>query len=186
MKRWNILLILTILPGIGFPGEVWAHASKIRYRQTQAIQIQALSEDNKPMTNAQVVVYAPDKLSKPWSTGTTDKSGYFTFIPDLSQPGNWQVKVSHAGHGDKINIAVAPPLTPSSSPQKAGDEVQSGTRSQPQSPQPENDTSSPQATWASSKQQEYSPLQTGLMAVSGVWGFIGTALFFFRRKAKQL
>jgi nickel transport protein len=88
------------------PVKTLAHGTKIEYRQTNAIQIQAKYDDGQPMKNAQVVIYAPNNPSEAWLTDTTDDQGYYVFIPDSSQSGNWNIKVRQAGHGDMITIAL--------------------------------------------------------------------------------
>lgn len=37
----------------------------------------------------------------------------------------------------------------------------------------------------SSSQSNYTPLQKALMAITGIWGFVGTALFFSRKKVQS-
>jgi len=55
------------------------------------------------MAEASVQVFAPDDPQTPVFTGTTDASGRYVFAP--TQPGDWEVSVRQAGHGD---IAVIP------------------------------------------------------------------------------
>jgi nickel transport protein len=44
--------------------------------------------------------------STPWLTGTCDEEGRFSFTPDPSKPGTWDVQVRHAGHGDMVHIVI--------------------------------------------------------------------------------
>lgn len=152
MKRWHYFLLGVLLLYFGKIPQTLAHGAKIDYEMTQSLQIQAVYDNGQPMKAAQVVVYAPNNPTTPWLKGTTDEQGYFTFTPDLSQKGNWDVKVRQAGHGDIISI----PLTQG------------------------EDNSSPQLTTPS--KTDYTSLQKALMAIMGVWGFVGTALFFSRSK----
>lgn len=78
-----------------------------------------------------------------------------TFVFVPDQPGAWAAQVRKAGHGDITTIQVA-------------------------SSQQENAQAS---TWQGGN--TYTPLQKGLMAAVGIWGFVGTALFFSRKKSAQ-
>jgi nickel transport protein len=131
------------------PVKTLAHGTKIEYRQIQGIQIQAKYDDGKPMKSAQVVIYAPNNPGESWLTGVTDDQGYFQFIPDPSQPGNWDIKVRQAGHGEILTIALDQ------------DQVISLT-------QTNNDL-----------------IQKIVLAGMGIWGMIGTALFFKQRNEKN-
>ncbi|NEP61409.1 MAG: carboxypeptidase regulatory-like domain-containing protein, partial [Symploca sp. SIO2G7] len=111
----------------------------------------------------QVTVYSPDQPSTPWLTGTTDDNGNFTFAPTPSTLGNWTVKVRQASHGSMINIAVAEAKVATDVTPEAG-----------------NDNPKNQRLMIQSTTRSFTPLQTILMGASGVWGFIGTALFFRR------
>ncbi|NJN85435.1 MAG: carboxypeptidase regulatory-like domain-containing protein [Leptolyngbyaceae cyanobacterium SL_7_1] len=139
-----ISLSLLSLVGAGEGHRAWAHGVQIEYQATQAYEIQAAYDTGTPMADAQVAVYSPDEPSEPWLTGTTDAQGRFVFSP--TTPGNWEVQIRQAGHGDILVIPV-------------GD---GGAGS------------------ASGSSNSYTPLQTGLMIGSVLWGCIGTALFFSR------
>ena len=108
------------------------------------------------MANAQVAVYAPNDPSKPWFSGTTDAAGRFIFIPNVSLGGNWEIQVRQAGHGNIITAPLGEGFT-TEDPTVQTLSVLNG------------DTS-------------YTPPQLFLMGATGVWGFIGTALFFSRRR----
>lgn len=158
MNRFYFFLTLLIL--IAAPKKVFSHGANIEYRATSAITIQAKYDDGKPMANAQVVIYAPSDRSTPWLKGTTDKSGNFTFVPDNSNPknnGDWDIKVRQSGHGNIISI----PVTES----KLADHTYGHQ--------------------LSSQGNGYSPTQKVVMAAAGVWGFVGTALFFSRSKSSN-
>ena len=154
-KSHFFLLTLVIFPILIWSVKALAHGTNIQYRQTQAIEIKATYDDDMPMANAQVVVYTPGDPASPWIQGKTDDKGYFIFIPDYFQSGNWEVKVRQSGHGGIISI----PLTSSTNPDFN--------------------------TKTSSGGAGYTSLQKLVMAAVGVWGFVGTALFFSRRKVEQ-
>lgn len=147
-----------------------AHGSIINYQATEAMKINATFDDGKPMANAQVVIYSPTNPSQSWLTGMTDDKGNFIFTPDFSQEGDWTVKVRLAGHGNVINIPIKSVSTPKTN------ELNSSSSSPSQE--------SSQILNSSSQKIISSPtiMQKLMMAATGVWGFVGTALFFSRKK----
>ncbi|BAQ64256.1 hypothetical protein [Geminocystis sp. NIES-3709] len=146
--------------------KVLAHGVLINYHPKEAIEIQAKFENGNPMTNAQVVIYSPNNPNQPWLTSTTDDEGKLMFFPDYSQKGDWTVKVRSAGHGDVLNIPIE---LSSSNPQPENSSSPSENKNIVKS-QPESLHSSPTMK------------QKLMMALTGVWGFVGTALFFSRKK----
>jgi len=96
------VLALSLLP----PAQALAHGVNIQYNSDIEITIVAKYDSGEPMAGAQVVVYAPDDPSTPWLTGVCDDEGRFSFTPDASKPGTWDVQVRLAGHGGMIHIPV--------------------------------------------------------------------------------
>ncbi|MTF38969.1 carboxypeptidase-like regulatory domain-containing protein [Cyanobacterium aponinum UTEX 3221] len=150
-----------------------AHGVAIDYQATEAIAIQAKYDSGKPMSNAQVVVYAPNNPTQAWQTGVTDSDGKFTFVPEPNVNGNWTIKVRSAGHGSVVNIPIEP--------------LQAENDHQIQEEISENpNTNLGQSHRASSSiTGELSTPQKILMALTGSWGFVGTALFFSRKKQES-
>lgn len=70
------------------------------------VEINALYRDNTPMSGASLKIYAPDNRQQPWREGTCDRQGRFSFTPDRSKPGIWEVEVRHNGHTDLIRISI--------------------------------------------------------------------------------
>jgi len=106
-SKWKVIICLAFLLIIlGLPMKAHAHGVRIEYTSSMAIEIVAKYDSGEPMSGAQVVVYAPDDLSTPWLTGVCDDEGRFTFTPDRSKPGTWDVKVRLAGHGGILHIPV--------------------------------------------------------------------------------
>lgn len=106
-SKWKLLMCLTFLLIIlGLPMHAYAHGVIIKYTTNMAIEIVAAYDTGEPMSGAQVAVYAPDDPSTPWLTGVCDDEGRFTFTPDSSKPGSWDVQVRQAGHGGIIHIPV--------------------------------------------------------------------------------
>ena len=155
MKYSRILLFLLFSGGLSQP--VLAHGARIEYQPTSAIMIRATYDDGTPMSGAQAVVYAPDDPTTPWLKGLTNDSGEFVFVPDSQLLGSWDVKVRQAGHGTIVSIPL------------------------------DNQTiaSSQTVAMTSSLKQadsvNYSVGQKLLMAIAGIWGFVGTALYFARK-----
>lgn len=157
IKTW--LLITVIVANAVVADSVLAHGANIKHRQTSAIVIQAAFDDGTPMSDAQAIIYSPEDPATPWLKGTTDSEGKFTFVPESNTSGNWDIKVRKAGHGDIVSIAV----------EKASDSNQSNTANK---------------DGIKANLEGILPLQKFLMISTTVWGFVGTALFFARRKEK--
>jgi nickel transport protein len=156
MREPRILLFLLLSSGLSQP--VLAHGARIDYQHTSAIVIRATYDDGTPMAKAQAIVYAPNDLATPWLKGMTDESGKFSFVPDPDLSGNWDVKVRQSGHGDIVSIAL-----------------DKGTIAQEKTEQVDKGNS------LTNNNANYSSGQKMIMAIAGVWGFIGTALFFSRK-----
>ena len=156
MNRWYLLLSLLILPIL--PTKTLAHGANIQYSETAAITIQANYDDGTPMKSAQVVIYAPSDRATPWLKGVTDEKGQFSFIPDLTITGDWDVKVRQSGHGDITSI-----------PLRGGKLAADAS----------------QIKSMSGNSGRYTNPQKLLMAGLGIWGLIGTALFFARPQSAK-
>ena len=84
----------------------WTLTVKIVYTIDVTVNLQAMYDTGEPMAGGQVVIYAPDDPSTPWLTGTCDEEGRFSFSPDPSKPGTWDVQVRLSGHGDMVHIVI--------------------------------------------------------------------------------
>jgi nickel transport protein len=153
-----ILLLLCI--GVGLvlaPTSAQAHGVTVEHtlEQTLTLSLAATYASGEPMAGAQVTVYAPDDPTTPWQTGTCDDAGRYQFAPDPALVGTWEIQVRQAGHGKTIYIEVG------------------------------SNTAAPTtaALLTSSSDLPYTPLQRVLMGGAVVWGCIGTALFFARRRS---
>jgi len=146
--KWKLIacLIFVLILGLVLPIKAYAHGAKVEYTVDIAIELVATYDDDQPMAGAQVTVYAPDDPSTPWLTGVCDDEGRFSFIPDTSKPGTWDVQVRKAGHGDIVHIPIGEDMV-----------VTGGAGG-------------------------YTPLQIVLMAACVIWGGVGTALYFSRRR----
>jgi len=106
MKRKLLVASFTVLLALGMTATASAHGAKIEYQISMAIEIRAAYDTGEPMAGGQVTVYAPDDPSTPWLTGVCDEDGRFTFTPDPSRPGTWDVQVRQSGHGDMVHIPI--------------------------------------------------------------------------------
>ncbi|MGF1568889.1 MAG: carboxypeptidase-like regulatory domain-containing protein [Nodosilinea sp.] len=152
----NARLFLPLVLGgsLGWASAAQAHGVAIDYQVAQGIALEARYDSGEPMQEAQVIVYAPDNPAEPWLRGTTDAEGRFWFSPDSSLPGNWEVAVRQAGHGEILTIPVG------------GDAAAGGVL----------------PVGVASQGGELPPVQQGLTMAAVIWGFVGTALFFARGK----
>ena len=168
--RAGLLAIATgfVLANLSAP--VHAHGVNITYQETRAIALEARYEGGQPMSGAQVAVFSPADPKTPWLRGTADESGRFIFSPDPAQPGNWEVQVRQAGHGEILVIPVGGEGTTSAA--GATDAAESAAPATSASA-----TGSP----ISRSGGGLTPLQRFTMAASVIWGCVGTALFFSRR-----
>ena len=155
------------LMAVALVSQAWpvlAHGVTVEHRRVNAVELEAQFETGEPMANAQVLIYAPSNPADVWQEGATDDQGRFSFTPDPSQPGTWEVMVRQAGHGVLTTIPVA------ASTSEGEPAVNPSTEAAVES----NSLISPSTT--------LSPVQRGITIGSVIWGFIGTALFFARGK----
>jgi len=147
-KKWRAVaaVIGVLVLSLHLPMEALAHGVNIQYTSDIEIIIVAKYDTDAPMAGAQVAVYAPDEPSAPWLTGVCDDEGRFSFTPDASRPGIWDVQVRLAGHGGMVHIPVG------------------------------------EGTATTGGVGGYSYLQIALMATCVIWGSLGTALYFWRRR----
>lgn len=145
------------------PVGVQAHGALIEYKTVPGIALQAKYDNGELMTTAQITVYAPNNPDQPWLTGKGDKEGRFSFVPDPAITGAWKIMAREAGHGAMAHFMVGGKAA-------AADAGASAPAA----------TAAPAAAVETTAQ---SPLQRWLMGASAVWGLIGTALFFARKKA---
>ncbi len=151
----------------------FAHGAIVEYMTTQqtitAIVIHATYDNGTPMGNAQVTVFAPDDPATPWQKGVCDEQGAFSFVPDTSRPGTWEVQVRKSGHGAVVYVPVE---------QMGASDATSDVA----------DASPPASATAqvlSGSSKSHTPLQYILMGSCVVWGFVGTALYFSSNTYKR-
>lgn len=167
--KFKHIILYLCLPFIGWSTPALSHGTSVEYESVQALKIQARYNGGQPMREAQVTVYSPEDPATPWKQGETDSEGVFTFTPDPTQSGNWEVRVRQAGHGSIITIPIE------------GNNV-----TEPREPKEADKLTATEAEedslTLSQGNSNYTPTQEVLLGIAGVWGFFGTALFFARKK----
>jgi nickel transport protein len=104
MKRSTLLISLAVIALLGMVTTVFAHGAAIDYQIESTVHITATYDSGEPMSEAQVAVFSPEDKQNPWMVDVTDGNGNFSFTPDVSMAGEWDVQVRQAGHGDMIHI----------------------------------------------------------------------------------
>lgn len=101
------LLLLPVLLGIlATPAKTLAHAMETNFQFLDKLEFQSVYSSGEPAKKAKVIVYAPNNPDEPWMVGETDEQGKFSFLPDKSIPGDWEVEFEQEGHGDILTVPV--------------------------------------------------------------------------------
>ncbi|NDJ75979.1 MAG: hypothetical protein GYB65_06945 [Chloroflexi bacterium] len=145
---------------------------------TIQVALHAQFDTGEAMDEAQVVVYAPDNPQDPFLTGTCDAEGRYAFAVDLGRPGVWEIQVRKAGHGDWLKIdldenAIEFEEVPVDT---AGDADSTNTTVQ-------TVRLADEVARSVESDDGLSSGQIVLMSATTIWGFVGTALYFSRRRA---
>ena len=110
MKRKILVALFSLLTVLKLSVTAYAHGVRIEYSVNLVVEIRAAYDTGEPMAGGQVTIYAPNDLSTPWMTGICDEQGHFTFSPDTSIPGIWDIQVRQSGHGDIVHIPIGEEL----------------------------------------------------------------------------
>ncbi|MEE4273359.1 MAG: hypothetical protein V2I67_16915 [Thermoanaerobaculales bacterium] len=154
---WIFLVALAVLvPTVGFAHGADVAATVTRQVEVElAVVVEATYHAGRPMAGAQVTVMAPGAPDEPWLVGQCDADGRFEFAPPVDHPGTWEVLVTHHGHGGRVSVELT------------GEGEEAGTAA---------------VAVEASSTAHLSALQRLVMGACVVWGLIGTALFFSRRR----
>ncbi len=161
MKHRAVLLLMLFM--CLMPSIVLAHGVAIDHTIDPAsgvITVRAAFDLGEALNEAQVAIFAPSDLINPWLTGVTDADGAFSFTPDYTIEGVWDVQIRKAGHGGLIHLTLDASMIPSQPAEAAA----------------------PVSADAPLLGSGFTPLQVIIMSASVIWGCIGTALYFSRRK----
>ncbi|MEM9264281.1 MAG: carboxypeptidase-like regulatory domain-containing protein [Cyanobacteria bacterium P01_F01_bin.13] len=97
---------------LGIPGNVSAHMVETNYaldqlaQSEQVLNMQSTFSNGIPLKGAKVSVYSPNNPVTPWAEGVTDSEGRFSFSPDQTLAGDWEVTIQQQGHGDMLTVPV--------------------------------------------------------------------------------
>ena len=95
-------------------GEASAHMIETNYfldkfsneQSQQVLKMQSTYSNGQPLKGAKVNIYSPNNPVTPWAQGITDSEGRFSFSPDQTLPGDWEVVIRQQGHGDILTVPV--------------------------------------------------------------------------------
>lgn len=192
---------------------ILAHGVRITHilnETTGEITVTAAFDTGEVLDNAAVVIFAPNDLINPWSTGTMDENGTYTFLPDYTIAGFWDIQVRKAGHGGLINVEITEDMAPTYETNNTeaaygesatitlsdgsevvivgdvafvvdGDSVVFETGKSPI----ESNTNVVQAA-TGVQPGGFTTAQIAIMSLSVIWGFVGTALYFAGRRKPKL
>lgn len=108
MKRLLVALVMC-LALVGFPAQARAHQVETFYTLDNQLEFQSLFSSGEPFAGAKVTIHAPNNPDAAWMTTTTDGEGRFSFLPDESIPGDWEVAIEDAdnlSHADYWTVPV--------------------------------------------------------------------------------
>jgi len=161
MTGKRTISVIVAAAAVLVPGIALAHGADVAATVTRHVEVElgvivaATYHSGHPMAGAQVTVMAPGAPDEPWLVGECDAEGRFEFAPPTDRPGTWDVQVAYHGHGGRVSVEIA----------GGGEE-----------------TGSAVVTAEASSTAHLSVLQRVVMGACVVWGLIGTALFFSRRR----
>ena len=106
MKKKYLALFILYISTMSI--NLYAHGTKYKIIKPKTITIQATFEDDTPMSNSNVLIFAPGATKSSEKT-KSDSSGLFQFTPN--KPGQWIIQVrDKGGHGMRINLEVTESL----------------------------------------------------------------------------
>jgi nickel transport protein len=148
------------------------------------IELEAKFDSGEPMKEGQVSIYTPDDPVNVWLEGKCDDEGKFIFTPDLTRQGIWEIQVRLAGHGDWLRIDIQPELLSVGLTQIIDENINPKIMASLQGIDQEKLTSTVRTSDDDDNNSSgYSTGQIILMAGSVIWGFVGTTLFFSRKRS---
>lgn len=109
MKQLPFLILMAA--GIAaVPTEAFAHQVQTNYvidaQSRNTLEVQSVFSNGEPLKGANVTIYSPEQPHRPWAKGMTDARGRFTFTPDRSISGDWEIDIQREGHGDILVVPV--------------------------------------------------------------------------------
>ncbi len=111
MKQLPLLMLAAVGIAATVPAEALAHQVQTNYfidAQTRdQLEVQTVFSNGEPLKGANVTIYSPEQPNRPWAKGLTDSQGRFTFSPDQSISGDWEIDIQREGHGDILVVPVS-------------------------------------------------------------------------------
>ncbi|MBX2863266.1 MAG: carboxypeptidase-like regulatory domain-containing protein [Leptolyngbyaceae cyanobacterium MAG.088] len=113
LRKLPSLTPFIVLGLLTVAGKASAHMVETNYvldqlsnNQSQVLNMQSTFSNGTPLKGAKVNVYSPNNPVTPWTQGVTDSEGRFSFSPEQSLTGEWEVKIEQQGHGDILTVPV--------------------------------------------------------------------------------
>lgn len=115
LSRDKILMLVTVLGLATIPTEAMAHQVQTNYIlnsqsedrvSSDSLELRTTFSNGQPLKGAKVKVYAPDQPYRVHAVGKTDSRGRFTFAPDQSISGDWEINIKQEGHEDILTVPV--------------------------------------------------------------------------------
>lgn len=72
----------------------------------EAIAFQSTFSTGEPFAGATVEIFAPNDATTPWQVLSTDEEGRFSFVPDETIQGDWEISIEQDGHADYWTVPV--------------------------------------------------------------------------------
>ncbi|MEL7333935.1 MAG: carboxypeptidase regulatory-like domain-containing protein [Cyanobacteria bacterium J06560_2] len=106
----KLLMFAAVLGMAALPTEAMAHQVQTNYfvngQAEDSLELRTTFGNGEPLKGAKVTVYSPNQPLRARATGVTDSQGRFTFEPDQSISGDWEVNIKQAGHQDILTVPV--------------------------------------------------------------------------------
>lgn len=109
----NTFLMLAAVGIAAVPTKAFAHQVQTDYilsgdqfTTQEDLKLRTTFSNGQPLKGAKVKVYSPEQAFRPYATGVTDSQGRVTVNVDESVPGEWEVQIQRAGHGDILYVPV--------------------------------------------------------------------------------
>lgn len=106
--KLRLALPIAMLAIAGFAPKALAHMIETDFSLLgQELEFTSTFSTGEPVQEAQVTIYSPENPDEPWIELTTDETGSFSFAPDESIPGDWEIRIEQGiGHGDLWTVPV--------------------------------------------------------------------------------
>ncbi|EDX87390.1 hypothetical protein S7335_5099 [Synechococcus sp. PCC 7335] len=109
-SRSKFLMLVAVLGMAIAPTKAMAHQVQTNYildsQSGDRIQLRTTFSNGQPLKGAKVTVTSPNQPYRIRTVGKTDSQGRFTFVPDQSISGDWEVNIKREGHQDILTVPV--------------------------------------------------------------------------------